>query len=277
MDRQPLVSVIITTYNRSQYLKKAIESVLSQIYYNIEIVIADNCSNDDTASMVCKYQKMDQRIVYFKNENNLGFLKNLNKGVSIAKGEYIAILDDDDFWSNSRKLEKQVKFLESNNDYVLTGGGAIWIDKNEKEIFRHLLPEKDEEIRKQILLNNCFVHSTVVFRKKDWENAGKYSEEFSPDCDWTLWLELGKLGKLYNFPEYFVYHLKWENNMSNFNIKSNLKRQIKIRKKYRKDYPGYLKSYLFGQIYYLFSFLPFQNSLKPILAKLKRMFLGGQI
>jgi len=277
MNQQTLVSVILSTFNREKYVKKAINSVLNQTYKNIEIIIVDDCSSDGTLKIVSEYCNKDSRIIILKNEINFGIPKSWNKGITAAKGKYIARLDDDDFWTDPKKLEKQVEFLNNNRDYILTGGGAIWIDKNGKEIFRYLLPENDKDIKKYILSDNCFVHSTVVFRKRDWEKIGGYNEKFGQDCDWALWLELGKSGKFYNFPEYFTYYLKWEENISNFNTRDardNMKNQIKLRYNYRNDYTGYLKSFFLGLTYYFFSFLPFRNTLKPILIKFKKIIFG---
>ena len=268
MQQNPLVSVVMTTRNRAEYLKKAVASVFSQTYKNIELVIVNDGSTDKTTKVISKLYGKDKQVIILTNEMNLGYQKSLNKGIAMAHGEYIARIDDDDSWIDPKKLEKQVRFLEKHKDYVLTGGGAIWIDKTGKELFRYLLPKEDEEIRKQILLKNRFVHSSVVFKKKDWESAGKYNEGLLY-CDWALWLELGKLGKLYNFPEYFVNYLKWENNTTNFNVRKNLKEEIEIRKKYHKYYPNYFKAIPFGWIYYLSSFLPFRNKIRSVYNSVK--------
>lgn len=269
MQQNFLVSIVLPTHNRMHYMSRAVESALNQTYKNIELIIIDDGSTDKTLEIISELSRKDKRVVILTNEVNLGYQKSLNRGIALARGEYIARIDDDDSWPDSRKLEKQVKFLEDHKDYVLTGGGAIWIDKNGKELFKYILPREDEEIRKRILISNRFVHSSVVFRKKDWERVGKYKEEWVY-CDWALWLELGKSGKFYNFPEYFVHYLKWENNMTNFNIRGNLKEQIKIREKYRKDYPQYYKAMLFGWTRYLCSFLPFRNQMWSIYYLVKK-------
>lgn len=272
--KEPLISVVIATRNRAEYLNKAIGSVFNQTYKNIEIVIIDDCSIDNTPEIILRYCRQNRGIIFLRNDTNLGFPKSLNKGVALANGKYIARLDDDDFWADSKKLDKQAGFLDNNKDCVLVGGGVIWIDEKGKEIFRYLLPENDEDIRKYILSDNCFVHSSAVFRKSDWEKAGGYNEKFGIDCDWALWLELGKLGKFHNFSEYFVYYLKWNKNISNFNIRDNLKKQIILRYDYRNDYQGYLKSFFLGWIYYFSSFLPFRKNLRPILIKFKKIIFG---
>lgn len=274
MQQNFLVSIILPTYNRTQYVKRAIESVLDQTYKNIELIIINDGSTDKTSEIISEFRKKDKRVSILTNKINLGFVKSLNNGITIARGKYIARIDDDDFWSDPKKLEKQIEFLENHPDYVLTGGGAIGINEKGKEIFRYLLPEKDENIRKYILSDNCFIHSTVVFRRTIWELVGGYDEKFCFSEDWDLWLKFGKFGKFYNFQEYFVYYLRWPQNSLNFNIKRNLRNRIELCKKYCKDYPGYRKAFFLSWVYYFSFFLPCRKKLRPTLMQLRTLISG---
>jgi len=112
MNEAPLVSVVIPTYNRSLYLKQAIESVQGQTYDNWELVIIDDGSTDDTFDIVKKYSERDKRIKYFRQEN-AGVAAARNAGISQSHGVWIAFLDDDDCWF-SHKLDMQMKFLAKN-------------------------------------------------------------------------------------------------------------------------------------------------------------------
>ena len=106
MTQQPLVSVIIPTYNRSHYIKRAIESAVRQSYKNIELIIMDGGLTDNTKEVVECYL-INKRVRYiYKVDKDTA--EGLNNGIRISKGKYIARLDDDDFWCNSEKLEKQV-------------------------------------------------------------------------------------------------------------------------------------------------------------------------
>ncbi len=274
MNQQPLVSVILPTYNRAGYIKKSIESVIEQTYRNFELIIIDDESTDNTPEIIAQYKKKDPRIKIITNQTNLGFVKSLNKAIRQARGIYIARLDDDDFWCDIHKLEKQIKFLENNPDYVLVGGGIIKIDEDGKEIVRILLPEKDEAIRQIMLLSDPFAHVSVVFRKESWESVDGYDEEFDYSQDWDLWMKLGKLGKLYNFQEYFVFSIQGEQNRCNENFRHHLMLNIKIRKKYQKDFPNFWKAYLIGWGSYAFSFFSFQSRLSPVFLKLRCFVLG---
>ncbi len=266
---EPLVSAVMATRNRAQYIGKAVASVFNQTYKNIELIIVDDASVDNTLEVISSLSEKYQRITVLANGINQGYQKSLNRGIEASLGVYIARIDDDDAWREAKKIEKQVAFLENNPEYALTGGGAVWVDKKGNELLRILPPEQDGHIRQKILLKNQFVHSSVVFKKKDWESAGRYDEQFLY-CDWTLWMEFGKQGKLYNFPEYFVDYLKWENNITNFNVRKNLKEEIEVRKKYRGDYPNYVKAISFGWALYLSSFLPLRNNMRALYRIIKK-------
>lgn len=275
-----LVSVIISTCNRADYIIKAVESVLSQSYRNIELIVVDNGSVDKTPEVVAKLGEEDHRIRIIINKTNF-FSRggSSNIGIREARGKYIARLDDDDYWADPRKLEKQVKFLDEHPNYVLAGGGMIGINKEGKELFRCLFPENDEDIRKSILFDNFFSHGTVVFRKDAWEKANGYDEEIDlPEFpeDWDLYLKLGKLGKFYNFQEYFLYYLQAGQNTFRQNSRRNLKINNQVRKKYRRDYPGFWKAFLLNQASYFYSFFPFKKEFRPIFFKLGMKIFGPQ-
>ncbi|MSU54312.1 MAG: glycosyltransferase [Candidatus Staskawiczbacteria bacterium] len=276
---EPLVSIIIPTYNGAKYIKRAIDSIFKQTYKNSEIIIVDDGSTDETPKIIEELKKGDSRIVIAKHETNKGFVKSLNKGLQEAKGSYIARLDDDDFWIDDKKLEKQVGFLEKNPEYVLVGGGLIKIDANGKEIIRYLFPEQDDQIRKSILISNSFAHSGVVFRKAAVSQVGGYDERFGFFADRELWLKIGTVGKFYNFPEYFTSYLDKEVNNYNYNgrnvqIRRKLISNLALRKKYKNDYPGYWQSFFLCIASYLYSFLPFRLHLWPLVFRLRVIIFG---
>ena len=92
-DRVPLVSVLMTAYNREKYIAEAIESVLASTYSNLELIIVDDCSKDNTLQIATNYQAKDDRIKVYKNEKNLGDYPNRNKAASYAKGKYLKYVD----------------------------------------------------------------------------------------------------------------------------------------------------------------------------------------
>ncbi len=126
---EPLVSVIIPTYNRPEYLKQAITSAVQQTYQNLEIIVSDNCSSENPQALVESFQ--DPRIKFWRHEQNIGMLGNQFHGFKIATGKYVASLHDDDMW-NHDFLSKLVPHLEANSDLILAFCDQYIIDAHSK-------------------------------------------------------------------------------------------------------------------------------------------------
>jgi glycosyltransferase involved in cell wall biosynthesis len=241
-----LVSIILPTYNGSPYIKKAIESVLSQTYKNWELIIIDDCSLDRTSSIVANYINLNSNIKYIKNNENLGVQKSLNKGLSVSKGEYIARIDDDDEWIDVDKLKTQVEFLESNIGYVLIGTGALLVDEDDELLSKYLLPKSDLEIKNKILSKNCFVHSSVLFKKNTAQEVGGFSENEAIKHveDYDLWLRLGMKGKLFNLNTYSTALRVRSQSLTYKKRVTQAKRILNLIVKYRKIYPRFTIGYI---------------------------------
>lgn len=256
MKNHPSVSIILPTFNRADRLKKAIESALTQTYEDFELIAIDDGSCDDTQAILLEYAKKDARVCIIRNEKNIGLVRSLNKGIQYAKGIYIARLDDDDFWLDKEKLHKQAAFFEKNPDYALTGGGQIRVDERGKEIGRFVFPETNETIRHHMLFNNPFAHTSVLFRKKSWEQAGGYDESLDFSEDWDLWMKLACLGKCYNFKEYFVCYLEGSQNRSNKHMVLDALLNVKLRIRYRRHFPGFFRALCRGCLAVVYALLP---------------------
>lgn len=255
---EPLVSIIIPTLNRAELLNKSIKSVTEQIYNNWELLIIDNSPNNETDSVIRKYYSDDKRIKLLKVPTSpvKGISPYLNIGIDHAQGKYISRLDDDDIWCNKNVLKIQTEFLENNPEFVLVGGGVIIIDENYKEIYKYFKRESDEEIRKNALISNPFAHNTVMFRKNTFIQVGGYENHKFAE-DWDLWLKMGKVGKLYNFQEYFTYYLSTGQNTSFNKLNAQSKYIFTIIKKHKGAYPNYWKGCIVHVFQYMYSFLPF--------------------
>jgi glycosyltransferase involved in cell wall biosynthesis len=236
-------------------LTRSIDSALGQTNKNIELIVVDGGSTDGTYAIISDLHKKELRIKPVLSEGRLNFVKSLNYGISISKGQYIARLDSDDFWCDPNKLYKQVQFLESNPDYLLVGGGIIVINEQGEELLRILHPRQDSDIRGRMLFDSPFAHSTVVFRRDVCMSVGGYDERLDYCEDWDLWLRLGRMGKMYNFRDYFVCYTQGKHNRSN-RVKDR-RAAFKLRRKYRDDYVGFHKAVLLSGILYFYSFLPF--------------------
>lgn len=197
-----LVSVIITTFNRSAYLREAIRSVLNQDFSDLELIVVDDASpSEETTHVVGSFS--DPRISYIKNKTNVGSTASLNIGLGAAKGKYIAILDDDDIWIDREKLSKQVGFLEERPDYVLVGTNVIVVDgETKKELTRTQFPRGDGEIRRTIFRSNPFAHSSVVYMREKALMAGGYDKKLPRGKDYDLMIKLGKVGKMAVLQDY---------------------------------------------------------------------------
>lgn len=248
MVNKPTVSVIIPSYNREAFVSESIESVLKQTYTDWEIIIIDDASTDKTGEMVRVYTKGDPRIKYFRNERNLGIAKTRNKGLDLAQGRFIAPLDSDDVWLDENKLKNQVEFLEVNHDYVLIGGGIMYIDKDSKPIRKMLFPIYDSVIRNIILQYNPFPHSTVLYRRNAAQKCGGYPEEYTICEDYELWLKLGLKHKFTNFPKVLTGYRIHGGNITYKKRLTAAANTLAIVKKYKKHYKrsyiGIIKAYL---------------------------------
>jgi len=272
----PKVNILMATWNRAGLLGAAIRSVLEQSFEDWELIIADDGSTDNTPEVVGKWQKREARIVYLRSEKNEGISKNYNKGLRSARGEYVAMLDDDDPWSDKEKLRKQIEFLDKHREYVGCGGGVIVVDKNKKELYRYFKPETDTEIRKYMLFSNPMANSTTMFRRAAGEQVGWYDESTRYSGDRDFWLKMGTAGKLCNFREYFSYYTMSGENTSIAKLRPHLRASLMIMRRYKKNYQNYYPALLFNWIQYLYSFLPLfiRQPVHRSLARLKRLVVG---
>jgi glycosyltransferase involved in cell wall biosynthesis len=231
------VSVIICTYNRARYISQAIKSVVEQDYKNIEIIVLDDASTDETESIVRSIN--DPRIKYFKNEKNIGIAANRNVGLAKATGKYIAMLDSDDVWLDANKISKQVAFLESDKRYALVGTNMITIDSSDKKIGSVGFYESDPEIHKHILSRNQFVQSSVLFPRQVALDLGGYDTKYILNEDYDLWLRIGKKYLFANIPEYSVGYRVHETSIMRSKKLLAARIHLDIIKKYGKDYPSF--------------------------------------
>lgn len=256
MNKNIKVSVIIPTYNGSKYIKKAIESVLNQSFKDFEIIVINDGSTDNTEGILREYIE-DRKIIYLF-QNNSGQASARNKGIEISKGFYIAFIDDDDEWLNIDKLNKQIDFLENNQDYVMVGTNGIIMDESEIKIMDYIVPETNQSIKESILLKNPFILSSVVVRKDILNKVGLfYVEKYvRGNEDYNLWLKVGVLGRLFNLKETMTrYTVRGGNTSSNYK-KSILKSNIKFIKEYKNKYPNYKKALLFSYLkFFIYSLL----------------------
>jgi glycosyltransferase involved in cell wall biosynthesis len=181
--RCPIVSVIITTHNRFDFLCRAIDSVLSQTYKNVEIIVVDDCSSDGTGE---KITRLYESIVYIRNNNNLGVSASRNLGIKAASGEYISFLDDDDEIL-PRKIESQVNlFLESENIDVVYCGHL--------KKYKNITVKKYAKLKDVIYpksLDSCpNAINTILIKKSVFLSVGLFDENLNFHEDFDFWIRL---------------------------------------------------------------------------------------
>ena len=247
-NKRPQISIIITTYNRGNFICEAIHSALSQSFSDWEMIIIDDASEDDTEEIVKKYLEKDSRIKYIKNDKNIGKAKTYNKALSIAISQYIAPLDSDDIWLDRDKLKKQVDFLDANPDYALLGGGIMHIDAHSKPIKKVLFPVYDSVIRNIILQFNPFAQSTLLYRKNVALECGGYSTEYKISDDYELWLKIGLKHKFTNIPQVLSGYRIHGGNITHTKRLTAAREILEIVRKYAQYYKrptmGIIKAYM---------------------------------
>lgn len=181
----PLVSVNITTYNRCKnHLVRCLNSVLKQSYSNLEIIVVDDCSKDNTVKVLSEFVKSHQQIKFFVHKVNMGNAHARNTALRHSKGKYIAFMDDDDEWIDCKKLEKQVKIFESDSTHNLgilfsnvkidRGGGDI----QDKRI------KVPANFNAHIMRRNGVIYSpTVMTKRKILEEVGGFDTALKRGVD----------------------------------------------------------------------------------------------
>ena len=157
------VSVITASYNCAKFIEESIKSVLNQTYDNLELIIVDDCSTDNTEEIVNEYIKKDSRIKFYRLNNNSGAAVARNKGLDEATGRFIAFLDSDDIW-DKQKLEKQINFMQTNN-YGFSFTSYRLIDENGGLLNKEI--RVPNEITYKKLLKNTIIGCLTVIIDKE--------------------------------------------------------------------------------------------------------------
>ncbi len=179
------VSVIIPAYNKADFTARAVESVLAQTYGDIEIIVVDDGSVDETKSALAPYFG---KVKYLYKENG-GASSARNLGIQQASGEYIAFLDCDDIYF-PEKIEKSVKCLEANPDFGFVHTPVYFIDEKGETLGRYPRFKRAPTgtIAKKLLLKNFVCNSTPVVRKSCFKKAGLFDETIFTPADWDIWI-----------------------------------------------------------------------------------------
>ncbi|WP_407276070.1 glycosyltransferase family 2 protein [Halothiobacillus sp. DCM-1] len=205
------VSVIIPTFNRSAVIAESINSVLEQSFKELELIIVDDGSSDNTEDIINKIN--DKRVVYIRNEQNKGAAESRNIGIWKASAEIIAFQDSDDIWLRD-KLKKSMLALGDNPDAIGVFSSFIQLDPKGKNFTRKGFDSKGKNQHDEILYKNFIGTPCAVVRKKYLLEVGGFDENLPALEDWDLFIRLTKLGRMAYIPESMVVTRKSRGSLS---------------------------------------------------------------
>jgi len=202
---RPSVSVLMSVYNGEKYLRRSIESILTQTLKNFEFIIVDDGSTDGSWPIMQELAYEDPRIVLLSNGENLGLIKSLNRGISVARGRYIARHDADDE-SYPKRLVKQVSFLDQNTEIIAVGSQMLVVNASGRPLRLWKTPLDHESIDFRYIngFGGVIPHPTLMVRAELIRNIGGYREGFFAAEDLDLLLRLSEMGKLANLTDVLV-------------------------------------------------------------------------
>lgn len=228
MTQKPLVSVVMSVFNDDQYVRRAIESILNQTLKNIEFIIINDASKDDSLKTIRSYVRKDKRIKLINNTKELRLAPSLNLGVSHAKADFIARMDPDDI-SLPERLELQYHYLMKNPKIAVVGTNLSIVDENKKEIWVRDYPTKSKDLKRIMLRYAPFAHPSVMFRKNIFEEFGGYDPAMKLCEDIDFWFKIGSKYDLGNIPKRLVQYTLSEKSGTHRNIRKTELLGFKIK------------------------------------------------
>jgi glycosyltransferase involved in cell wall biosynthesis len=198
----PLVSVLLAVHNDARFLREAVESVLRQELADLELIVIDDGSTDETPSVL--EQVHDTRLVVLRNDAQSGLAESLNRGLEQAGGAYVARLDADDVALPDR-LERQVARLRADSRTAIVGSAVVDLDEQGRRGRTHVLPRGGRPVRWHALFSSPFFHPTVLFDREALTSHGlRYDPSFEESEDYDLWTRLLAFADGDNLPEPLV-------------------------------------------------------------------------
>ncbi|MEW5805352.1 MAG: glycosyltransferase [Patescibacteria group bacterium] len=243
-----MVNVIIPTFNHGNYLPQAIDSVLSQSYQEIEVIVVDDGSTDNTRGIVEGYlKKYPNKIRYFY-QKNAGQGNACNLGIQESRGEFVAFLDADDLWVRE-KLEKQLKEIrEKNLDLCYSDAEYFGEGRLSGKKFSDLVEFfTGREVLKELIKNNFIVNSSVVLKRSLIETVGPQNERLKRARDYEYWLRTAILKFNFGFVNMVLVRFRVDSGYSSKNKRKTLLSLIYIYLKLLSDKEIYLQN-LFGLV-----------------------------
>lgn len=222
----PKISVVMSVYNSSAFVAEAIQSVLQQTFTDFEFIIINDGSSDNSEAIISSFN--DKRINYVVNEGNKGLIYSLNKGISIAKGDFIARMDADDVCDRAR-FEKQLNAFRNDSNLVICGS-FIRTFGNGSENLIDYMPVSHEQIISSIFFTCPFAHPSVMMKRESLLKLETiYREEYKHSEDYDLWSRLVFTGNTINIPEFLLNYRIHGNQVSTVHEEQKYKNVMKIQ------------------------------------------------
>jgi glycosyltransferase involved in cell wall biosynthesis len=197
------VSVLMPVYNAEAFLQEAIDSILHQTFTDFEFIIINDGSIDSSEMIICSYD--DPRIKYIKNEKNIGLVESLNKGIALARGEYIARMDADDI-SLPKRLQKQVKFMDEHPEVGVCGTAYRYF--GERDLITYP-PQEYSKAYTRLAWGPSLGHPTCIIRKATLDQYHlRYETEYECAEDYALWIKLSQYRYITSLPEILLLY-RW--------------------------------------------------------------------
>lgn len=261
------LAVLLPTYNAAAYLNKSIDSILSQTFVNFDLYIYDDFSTDNSEEIIAQYN--DSRLYYRKNTANFGIAKTLNIGLDelLPCYEYVARMDADD-WSYPERFEKQLLFLDKNQETIMCGTQGFWLkhmDLNLDTGWEY--PTEHNYIKCFLLFAATFGHSSVIFRSESMlKHKLRYNETIETCEDWDLWIRVIKKGIVANLPDFLMKYqiLDDSNHRSTEKIKKHFEERSKIIANYWANFNVILSPEQVYEYYYSNKVLSKSDFLKKL-------------
>ncbi len=218
----PLVSILLNCYNAEKFISIAIESVLNQTYNNWELIIWDDGSTDKTLEVVKRFK--NEKIFIYEHKENLGLGKSRIAAVKKLKGELISIIDADDFFHNN-KILRQVEVFKKNKNISICSTWTKILDNNYNLHRIFATQMSNDQLKHRLNFINTIPHPSIMYKRKDAEEVGWYSDNLEYAQDYDLTLKLVNKGDIHIIKEYLTTAFQPDNNMS----KSTLLKETVLR------------------------------------------------
>jgi len=196
--KPPKVTILLPVFNAEAYLNESVESILAQTFADFELLAINDGSTDHSREILTSFS--DSRLKIIDNDSNRGLIYTLNRGIELARGEFIARMDADDI-SKKNRLEKQVNYLNNHPKVALLGSWAEYVDQDGRYILLRKVPMGNKIIQEKLLEVCCFIHPSVMLRTSVVRQFNGYRQDALHAEDYDLWLHISENYEVDNISE----------------------------------------------------------------------------